>query len=60
MAKKINTYADLSIEELNKALQEKKEILFNMRFQKSLQQLDHPMSIRNAKKDIARISKFYK
>ena len=50
MAKKINTYADLSIEELNKALQEKKEILFNMRFQKSLQQLDHPMSIRNAKK----------
>ena len=24
MAKKINTYADLSIEELNKALQEKK------------------------------------
>ena len=55
MAKKINTYADLSMEELNKALQEKKEILFNMRFQISLQQLDHPMSIRNAKKDIARI-----
>ena len=55
MEKKINTYADLSVEELNKALQEKKEILFNMRFQKSLQQLDHPMSIRNAKKDIARI-----
>ena len=55
MAKKINTYADLSVEELNKALQEKKEILFNMRFQKSLQQLDHPMSIRNTKKDIARI-----
>ena len=29
MAKKINTYVDLSIEELHKALQEKKEILFN-------------------------------
>ena len=55
MAKKINTYVDLSIEELHKALHEKKEILFNMRFQKSLQQLDHPMAIRNAKKDIARI-----
>ena len=55
MAKKINTYADLSMEELNKELQEKKEALFNMRFQKSLQQLEHPMSIRNAKKDIARI-----
>ena len=55
MAKKTNTYADLSMEELNKELQEKKEALFNMRFQKSLQQLEHPMSIRNAKKDIARI-----
>tara|TARA_X000001036_G_scaffold96437_1_gene89210 strand:- start:1438 stop:1641 length:204 start_codon:yes stop_codon:yes gene_type:complete len=55
MAKKINTYIDLSIDELNKALQEKKEALFNMRFQKSLQQLEHPMSIRDAKKDIARI-----
>ncbi len=55
MAKKINTYEDLSMEELNKELQEKKEALFNMRFQKSLQQLEHPMSIRNAKKDIARI-----
>ena len=43
------------MEELNKELQEKKEALFNMRFQKSLQQLEHPMSIRNAKKDIARI-----
>ena len=55
MAKKINTYIDLSIDELNKALQEKKEALFNMRFQKSLQQLEHPISIRNTKKDIARI-----
>mgnify|MGYP000844284448 CR=1 FL=1 len=27
MAKKINTYTDLSIDELNKALQEKKETL---------------------------------
>ena len=38
-----------------KHYKKKKEILFNMRFQKSLQQLDHPMAIRNAKKDIARI-----
>ncbi len=55
MAKKVNTYIDLSIDELNKVLQEKKEALFNMRFQKSLQQLDHPMAIRNVKRDIARI-----
>ena len=55
MEKKVNTYIDLSIDELNKVLQEKKEALFNMRFQKSLQQLDHPMAIRNVKRDIARI-----
>ena len=55
MAKKINTYIDLSTEELNKALQEKKEALFNMRFQKSLQQLEHPQKLRHVKKDIARV-----
>ena len=55
MATKVNTYIDLSIDELNKVLQEKKEVLFNMRFQKSLQQLDHPIAIRNTKREIARI-----
>ena len=59
MAKNINTYVDLSIEELHKALQEKKEILFNMRFQKSLQQLDHPMAIRNAKKELAELRRSF-
>jgi large subunit ribosomal protein L29 len=55
MAIKINKYHDLSLEELNKELQNKKDALFNMRFQKTLQQLDHPIAIRNIKKDIARI-----
>ena len=55
MAIKINKYHDLSLEELNKELQNKKDALFNMRFQKTLQQLDHPVVIRNLKKDIARI-----
>ena len=55
MAIKINKYHDLSLEELNKELQDKKDALFNMRFQKTLQQLDHPIVIRNLKKDIARI-----
>ena len=55
MAKKNNKYNDLTIDELSKELQEKKEALFNMRFQKSLQQLDHPIMIRNIKKDTARI-----
>ena len=55
MAIKINKYHDSSLEELNKELQNKKDALFNMRFQKTLQQLDHPILIRNLKKDIARI-----
>ena len=55
MAIKINKYHDLSLEELDKELQNKKDVLFNMRFQKTLQQLDHPIVIRNLKKDIARI-----
>ena len=55
MAKKINKYHDLSLEELNKELKDKKDVLFNMRFQKSLQQLDHPIVIRNLRREIARI-----
>ena len=55
MAIKINKYHNSTLEELNKELQNKKDALFNMRFQKTLQQLDHPIAIRNLKKDIARI-----
>ena len=55
MVIKINKYLDLSLEELINELQNKKDTLFNMRFQKSLQQLDHPIAIRNLRKDIARI-----
>ena len=55
MADKINKYHDIKLEELVKELNERKDILFNMRFQKSLQQLDDPSSIKNLRKDIARI-----
>ena len=55
MGKKINKYHDLNLDELKKELVDRKDTLFNMRFQKSLQQLDHPIAIRNIKKDIARI-----
>ena len=55
MASKINTYNDLNIKELNEQLNEKKNILFNMRFQKALQQLSDPIAIKNIKKEIARI-----
>ena len=55
MGIKINKYHDFSLEELNKELLEKKDSLFNMRFQKTLQQLSHPIAIKNIKKEIARI-----
>jgi len=55
MAKE-NNYNDLNLEELLKELDEKKSALFNMRFQKSLQQLDHPTVIRKTRREIARIN----
>ncbi len=53
---KDNKYNDLSLDELFKELDEKKSALFNMRFQKSLQQLDHPTIIRKTRREIARIN----
>ena len=45
----------MSIEELNAKLVDCRESLFNFRFQKSLQQLEHPKIISETKKEIARI-----
>ena len=53
---KVNKYNDLNLEELTKELDEKKSAMFNMRFQKALQQLDHPTVIRKTRRDIARIN----
>ena len=54
MAKKKNI-KDMSIEELSAKLVECRESLFNFRFQKSLQQLEHPKVISETKKEIARV-----
>ena len=53
---KVKNYNDLSLDELYAELNEKKSTLFNMRFQKALQQLDHPTVIRKTRRDIARIN----
>ena len=45
----------MSASELSKTLKEKKEELFNLRFQHSINQLDNPMKIVETKKTIARI-----
>ena len=48
-------YNDMNLEELGIKLKDSNESLFNFRFQKALQQLEHPQKIKNLKKEIARI-----
>ena len=57
MAKK-KKYSEMTIDELNVQLIEVKSSLFNFRFQKSMQQLEHPQKISHTKKEIARIKTF--
>ena len=41
--------------ELNKQLKDLKAVLFNLRFQHAINQLDNPIRIEAVKKDIARV-----
>ena len=52
---KINECRDLSTPELEVKLQECKQELFNLRFQKAVNQLENPKRIGDVKKTIARI-----
>ena len=45
----------LSTDELNTKLRDNQEALVNLRFQKALQQLEHPQKIRLMRKEIAQI-----
>ena len=45
----------LSIPELKEKLAELRQELMNLRFQKTIHQLENPMRIRQVKRDIARI-----
>ena len=45
----------LSKDELNTKLIDNQEALVNLRFQKALQQLDHPQKIRHIRKEIAQV-----
>lgn len=47
---------NLSAEELTKKLAELKSELFNLRFRMAAGQLENPVSIRNCKRDIAKVS----
>ncbi|MBQ3002786.1 MAG: 50S ribosomal protein L29 [Clostridia bacterium] len=51
----IKEIREMSASELEKAVKEQKEALFNLRFQHSINQLDNPMKIVETKKTIARM-----
>lgn len=51
----IKDIREMSSSQLQKALNEQKEELFNLRFQHSINQLDNPMKIVDTKKTIARL-----
>ena len=57
MAKEKNI-KDMTIEELESKLVDYNESLFNLRFQRSLQQLEHPQIIGEMKKEIARVKTY--
>ena len=54
MAKKKNIN-QMSVDELKKELNDLNDSMMNFRFQKSLQQLEHPQKISQNRKNIARI-----
>ena len=54
-AKEIKETRNLSVEDLEKKLQDLKKDLFMLRMQHATNQLDNPMQIVAVKKDIARI-----
>lgn len=52
---KASEIRNLSVEDLNKKLEELKTELFNLRFQHAINQLDNPIKLRDVKHDIARV-----
>ncbi len=52
---KVNELRELSTPELEQKLAESKQELFNLRFQKAVNQLENPKRINDVKKTIARI-----
>lgn len=52
---KANSLRDMTEVELNQKLLDLKGELFNLRFQLATGQLENPLTIRNVRKDIARV-----
>ena len=52
---KANEIKNLSVEELNKKLEDLKKDLFMLRMQHATNHLDNPIKISNVRRDIARV-----
>ncbi len=59
MAKKKNI-KEMSLNDLKSTLSDYKDAMFNLRFQKSLQQLEYPQQLRHMRRDIARVKTLIK
>jgi len=53
---KAQDFRDMGVEELQSVLTEKSEELMNMKIQLKLRQLDNPLQVRNARREIAVIN----
>jgi large subunit ribosomal protein L29 len=54
--KKAHDFRDLPLEELENLLTEKSEELMNLRIQLNLRQMDNPLQVRTARREIAVIN----
>ena len=57
---KANKYREMTDQELSAKLSDLKTEFFNLRFQKATGQLNNPLSIREVKRDIARVKTILK
>ncbi len=52
---KIETFRDLTRDELLQKREELRQELFNLRFKKGIRQLENPLKLRTLRRDLARI-----
>ena len=52
---KARAMRELSVDEIRIRLQELREELFNLRFRNAMKQLDNPLKIREARREMARL-----
>ena len=57
---KANKYREMTDQELSAKLSDLKTEFFNLRFQKATGQINNPLSIREVKRDIARVKTILK